>query len=334
MTRRRIIIAAIVAAIIVVLILTRGFGLWGGGNGDRLTLYGNVDIREVDLGFRVGGRIAVMPVEEGARVAGGTVLARLDPRPLGDLLASAKARVGVATAELDRMLSGNRSQDIAQAAAAVAERQAALAKAREDFERRKSLIATGAISQAVFDATRAQYLAARAQVDAAKQALSLQRAGARSEDIAAARAQRASAAAERDRAATDLADATIISPTSGTILTRAREPGAIVQPGETVFTLAIARPLRVRAYIAESDLGRISPGMNVLVTTDSSSRTYHGTIGFISPTAEFTPKSVQTENLRTDLVYRVRVVVTDADDGLRQGQPVTVAVPAARPPAN
>ena len=106
-----------------------------------------------------------------------------------------------------------------------------------------------------------------------------------------------------------------------------------MQPGETVFTLTIDRPLRVRAYVAEPDLVRIRPGMKVLVSADGTSKTYHGSIGYISPQAEFTPKSVETESLRTDLVYRLRIIVTDPDDKLRQGQPVTVTVPDAPPPA-
>jgi HlyD family secretion protein len=98
-----------------------------------------------------------------------------------------------------------------------------------------------------------------------------------------------------------------------------------------VLTLSIDRPLRVRAYVDESALSRISPGMAVQVTADGNPKAYRGTIGYISPRSEFTPKSVETESLRTDLVYRLRIIVTDPDDALRQGQPVTVRVPGARP---
>lgn len=330
MNRRRLIILVLVAALVLTAILTRGFGLFDRDDG-ALTLNGNVDIRSVDLAFRVPGRIAEMPVEEGSRVAAGAVLARLDTRPLTDALNAAEAQIGVASAELDKRVTGNRPQDIAQAQAQAAAARAALARAREDYQRRTDLVKTGAVSQALYDASRAEFLSAQAQLRAAEQALSLQRAGARREDIDAARAQQAAAVAQRDKAKTDLADATITAPSAGTILTRAREPGAIVQAGETVFTLTIDRPMRVRAYVPEPDLGRISPGMKVLVTTDGNPRAYQGTIGYISPTAEFTPKSVQTESLRTDLVYRLRIIVTNPGDALRQGQPVTVKVPGARP---
>jgi HlyD family secretion protein len=124
----------------------------------------------------------------------------------------------------------------------------------------------------------------------------------------------------------DRGDTTLVAATAGTVSTRAEEPGAIVQPGQTVLTLSIDRPLRVRAYVAETDLSRIAPGQKVEVRADGNDKTYHGTIGFISPKAEFTPKTVQTEDLRTDLVYRVRIIVSDPDDRLRQGQPVSVKV--------
>ncbi len=333
MTRTRIIAAVAIAALMIAGLATKGFGLLGKHESRELALSGNVDIRQVDLGFRVAGRIESIPFEEGARVTAGTLVASLDKRPLKDQLAINEAEIASASALLDKQRNGNRTQDIAEAEARLAEMEAQLARAKEDFERRTRLVSSGAVSQSVFESSRSQFLSAQAEVQSAQQALSLQRAGARKEDIAAAAAQRDQAVAQRDKTATDIADSELHAPNDGVILTRAREPGAIVQAGETVLTLTIDRPMRIRAYVDESDLGRISPGMAVEVTTDSNSKTYHGSIGYIAPTAEFTPKTVQTRDLRTDLVYRLRVIVDDPDDGLRQGQPVTVRVPAARPPA-
>lgn len=330
MNRRRIAGLAAIAALIVAAIATRGFGLIGPAADARLVLHGNVDIRTVDLGFRVAGRIATLPFEEGAKVPAGAVIGTLDPGPLHDQAMASEAQAAAARAELDKRRAGNRAQDIAAAQARLAEAEANLAAARADHERRAPLVKTGAISQALFDATESKFHAAEAEVASARDALSLQRAGYRKEDIAAASASRDQAEAQAAKARTDLGDAVLRAPNAGTILTRAREPGAIVQPGETVMTLTIDRPMRVRAYIPEPDLSRVSPGMAVTLTTDGNAHVYHGTIGFIAPTAEFTPKTVQTEALRGDLVYRVRVIVTDPDDALRQGAPVTIAVPAAR----
>ncbi|MHA6718050.1 HlyD family efflux transporter periplasmic adaptor subunit [Sphingomonas sp. RS6] len=328
---RRLIVILAVAALVIAGIATRGFGLLASDRAGELSLSGNVDIREVDLAFRVGGRIADIAVDEGDKVARGQKLAVLDTASLDARVAQADAQLAQAEAELGKLRNGNRIQDIAQARARVAAARAALANAEQSYARRRPLVAPGAISKALWEQTVADRDRARASLAEAQQALSLLEVGSRPEDIAAAQANVAAARAARTSAATDRGDTMLEAPVAGTVVTRAREPGAIVQAGEVVLTLSIDRPMRVRAYVAETDLSRISPGMPVLVTADGNSKTYHGTIGYISPRAEFTPKTVQTESLRTDLVYQLRVIVTDPDDALRQGQPVTVAVPSARP---
>lgn len=331
MNRRKIIAIVVLVLLVIAGSLTRGFGLLGHRHDERLVLSGNVDIRQVDLGFRVMGRIAAIPFEEGAHVPAGAILARLDAAPYEAAAATTRSQVGVAGAQLLKVRNGNRKQDIAEARARLTESQALLARAKADLERRTGLLKTGAVSQALYDATVEQYHSAEAQVAIATQALSLQREGSRSEDVQVAVAQEGEARAQNNKADLDLADTVLRAPNAGTILTRVREPGAIVQPGETVMTLTIDRPMRIRAYIDEPDLHRIAPGMHVLVTTDGNPKTYHGTIGYISPTAEFTPKTVETVGLRTDLVYRLRVIVDDPDDGLRQGAPVSVTVENPRP---
>ncbi len=333
MNRQRLIGIVALAALAIAALTTRGFGLFAIPPAG-LTLYGNVDVRQVELGFRLPGRIAALMVDEGAKVPPGAVLAKLDPATLNDTLASSEAQIAQADADLAKARNGNRAQDVARAQAAVAEAQALLAKSKEDYNRRAVLLPSGAVSEAVVNASRGEYRAAQARLQAAQAGLSLQQAGSRAEDVAAAAAKRAVAVALAKRARTDIGDTTLIAPDGGTVLTRARERGAIVQPGETVYTLTIDRPMRVRAYIAQTDIARISPGMAVTVTADGNARTYHGTIGFISPNAEFTPKSVQTESLRADLVYRLRIDVSDPDDALRQGQPVSIAVATVRPARN
>lgn len=333
MNRRISIIAVVVAALLVAAFATRGFGLMGDRD-DGLTLYGNVDIREVDMAFRVPGRVDSIVVDEGDRVRRGQALAALDQTILDARTGQADAEVEAAAAELARLRSGSRPQEIAQAGARLAAAEVAYQAAQRDFERRRPLVGPGAISRDLWTQTVAQRDRAAAQRAEAREALSLARAGARSEDVAAAQARLAAARAARQSAATDLSDARLVAAVDGTVVTRAVEPGAIVQGGQTVLTLSIDRPLRVRAYVAETDLSRISPGMAVTVTADGNPRRYRGTIGHIASQAEFTPKTVQTEDLRTDLVYGLRIIVTDPDGSLRQGQPVTVAVPGARPKAD
>ena len=333
MSRDRVIAVGIVLMILIVggvAVFTRGFGFFTIKTSDNLTFNGNVDIRQVDLGFRVGGRISEIAIEEGAHVKSGDRLAAIDTQPLRDQLAADNAQVDNMSAQLAKQVNGNRPQDIAQADAKVADLRAQLSNAKQAFDRNTSMVSAGATSKANYDSARSQFLALQAQLQSADEAFSLQKAGARVEDIEAAQAQRAQAIAQRDKTCTDIADAELHAPNDGVILTRAREPGAIVQAGETVLTLTIDRPMRIRAYVDEADLSRIFPDVAVEVTADGNAKVYHGTIGYISPTAEFTPKTVQTRELRTDLVYRIRLIITDPDDALRQGQPVTVRVSGAR----
>ena len=300
------------------------------GNHDGLRLYGNVDIREVELAFRQPGRMASMVFDEGDAVSAGTVMARLDATPYHQKMAAAEAELRAAQARLAKLRSGNRPQEIAQAQERVRQAQAAARETERNFRRQNSLLDSGASSQRIVDAARAARDQATADLAAAKAALSLARDGFRSEDVTVGEAQLAAAEAALAQAHTALADTELVAPSDGTVLARVREPGSMVANSTPVYTLSLRDPVYVRAYVSEPDLGRIAPGASVRVRTDSSDKAYHAQIGFISPRAEFTPKTVETTELRTDLVYRLRVVVTDADEGLRQGMPVTVDVDTTR----
>jgi HlyD family secretion protein len=301
---------------------------WRQGQGDTLTLYGNVDIRQAELGFRVSGRLAEMKLEEGEAVTAGQVLARLDDRPFQDSVAAAKASVAARQADLDKLVAGPRAAEIAQARATVAEREADLANAKLAFDRTQELRQKGNAPQSTLDQTLAARDMAQARLEADRHALELLLEGSRAEDIAAGRANLAAAQADLATAETSLADATLKAPADGIILSRVAEPGAIMAPGSVAYVLSLTRPVWIRAYVAEPDLGRVHPGLMVEVVTDTRpDRPYRGRVGFVSPVAEFTPKTVQTPELRTDLVYRLRIIVDEPDDALRQGMPVTVLVP-------
>jgi HlyD family secretion protein len=302
---------------------------WGGRDDGDLTLYGNVDIRQVQLGFRVGGRVAEALVDEGDVVSAGAVLARLDAKPYRDAWQSAQALVAGRQANRDKLVAGPRLAEITQARAQLAEQEASLDNARKDFAKARGLLPSGAVSQAVYDQATAAQSMAQARVEATRQALRLLEEGYRVEDVAAARADLAAAEASLSAAQTSLDDTELVAPADGVILSRVREPGAMVSSSDIVYVLSLDRPVWVRAYVPEAELGRIHPGMTVSLASDTAPQhPYRGTVGFVSPVAEFTPKSVETPELRTDLVYRLRIVVDQPDPGLRQGMPVTVRVPA------
>lgn len=317
--------SAIAAVILLVLI---GTGIWlvtRGSKDEPLKLYGNIDIREVDLSFRVDGRVAAVLVDEGDAVRAGQVIARLDPEPLQTELAEALANTDAQRAQLDLLRAGNRREDIAQAEAIVAERRAALADAEGDVVRLSTLRGTGAIADRRWEDATNQRDEAAARLRAAQHALAEQRAGTRPQEIdqAASNVDRARASAERIQLRVN--DTILRAPSDGTILTRGVEKGANVAAGVTAFTEALARPVWARVFVDAPDLGLIAPGTMVNISTDAApGKVYKGRIGYVSPTAEFTPKSVETETLRTALVYRARVVVLDPDSRLRQGMPITV----------
>ncbi len=298
-------------------------------NGELL-LYGNVDIRDVQLGFRVAGRLAEMHREEGDPVVAGDLLASLDDLPLREALAVAEANVLEARANLDRANTGSRPQEIEQAEAGVEEAQAALVNANKRLARQQDLFSQGLNSQRALDDAESQQEQAQARLRSAQEALALAQEGFREEDRAAAAAALAAAEARRDQAATQVNDARLYAPSAGVIQVRAREPGSMVNVGEPVYTLSLTDVVYVRAYVGETHLGQVVPGAEVQVMSDSSEQSYRGQVGFVSPRAEFTPKTVETPELRTDLVYRLRIVVTEPDEQLRQGMPVTVRLGKAQ----
>jgi HlyD family secretion protein len=317
--------------ILVLVSLLAGSGIWYAvhhskkPNGDVLEVFGNVDIREASLGFRVAGRLKEALHDEGDVVQAGEVLARLDSEPYQLQSEQARNQAGSLQAHLELLLAGNRPQEIAQAQAQVHEREVTLANAERIYKRQEELLASRTVSVQERDDAEAAYREAEARLHSAREQLRLLEAGFRKEEVAQSKADLARAQAVFEAAALSLKDTELKAPADGVILTRAQEPGAILQVGTTVFTLSLQRPVWVRAYVAEPELGKIHPGMKVTVYSDTApKKTYAGTIGYISPRAEFTPKNVETPELRTSLVYRLRVVVDDPDQSLRQGMPVTV----------
>lgn len=295
------------------------------GSAALATLYGNVDIRDVSLAFRTGGRVAEIHVDEGDAVREGDLVAALDPEPLQDAVASAQAAMEAIQARNALMHQGYRSEDVGQARAKLEAARAALAEAEEQFRRASTLVPDGAAPRKSLDAARSARDQAAAAVKAAQESLHQMTTGFRKEEIRESDGQLAQARAALETARLALRDARLTAPSDGVILTRAVEKGAMVQAGAPAFSLSLTRPVWVRAYVNETQLGLFPSGARVTLATDlAGGRVYHGHVGFVSPTSEFTPKTVETADLRTSLTYRLRVVVEDPDAALLQGMPVTV----------
>ncbi len=294
---------------------------------DRLTLYGNVDIREVQLAFNGSERIREIRVQEGDRVHKGQRLALLDTRLLEARLAEAEAAVEAQRQQLARLEAGSRPEEIRKAEADLEAAKAQARSARDSHRRIKRLLEQKLASPQDEEQARSLAEAAEARLRAVEASLALIKAGPRDEDIAAARAQLAARLAAREQVRRQLANASLYAPDDGIIRNRILEPGDMAFPQTPVLTLALVNPVWVRAYLPEPLLGRVKPGAAAWITSDSYPDTrYRGWVGYISPTAEFTPKTVQTPELRTRLVYPLRVYACNPAGELRLGMPVTVEI--------
>lgn len=293
----------------------------------ELTLYGNVEIREVELAFEVAGRIERALVDEGDCVEEGQRLATIEKARFEHELARAQAQLEAQRQVVAELEAGNRPEDIRKARADVAAAEAKRLDAKRYYTRVLELLPDGAATQQEADDSKAALDTAEADLRVAQAALDLALAGPRVERIAAAKAQRELYQAEVDLAGWSLGKTQLTSPCRGTVRQRILEPGDMASADRPAFTVAIDDPLWVRVYCSEPDLGRIQPGMKAEVRTDSfPDKRYQGWVGFVSPTAEFTPKTVETEQLRTRLVYEVRVYVRNPSGELRLGMPVTVII--------
>lgn len=295
---------------------------------DGLVLYGNVDQRQVELAFIDSERIAEVLVQEGAEVEPGQVLARLETRRLRDGIAVAEGRVAAAEAALERLQNGTRPEEIDQARANVTSAEAEVAFAENQHRRFDTLFkhsAGKAVSKQDVDETLLQRNVSRAKLNVEQKALRLAEIGPRDEDIAEAGGLLLERGRSLEELRNRLDDAELKSPARSVVNRRLMEPGDMASPQKAVFSLAVLSPKWVRAYVAETDLGRVRPGMAAAVYTDSHPDDgVSGRVGFIASVAEFTPKSVETAELRTSLVYEVRVYVDDPHDRLRLGMPATV----------
>jgi HlyD family secretion protein len=316
---------------LIVIVIVAGLAFWldrREGAVREIVLYGNVDFRQIELSFNNSERIAEVLVHEGDRVRQGQLLARLDTSRLVPQLAQAEAQAAAQAQILTRLRNGTRPEEIAQARANVESARADVANARQQYERLKSaseLSAGRAVRQQDVDNAGTALQVAEARLAVNQKSLELALAGPRKEELteneARLRAQQAQAALLRQQ----MIDAQLFAPVAAVVRTRIMEAGEMASPQKPVFSLAVTDPKWVRAYVAETELGRVRPGMTAAIVVDSfPDRRFDGWIGFISPVAEFTPKTVQTEELRPSLVYEVRVFVKDASDELRLGMPATV----------
>ncbi|MCJ8500277.1 HlyD family efflux transporter periplasmic adaptor subunit [Desulfatitalea alkaliphila] len=308
---------------------------WFDGDGREadnvVRLFGHVEMRDVRLAFSEQERVAAVLVEEGERVAAGQVVARLHAERLQARVRESEARIAAQQAVLDRLLAGARHQEVAQVRSELAAAEVRATNARMTVARLRQTTAAGASSVQALDDAAARLQEAKAQREVRRKALELVLEGPRREEIEEAESRLSAERAALDLLRIRLADMALYAPAAGVVRSRILEPGEMADPGRPVVVLALTGTKWVRAWLPGPDLGRVDSGMAARVNNDTfPEQPLSGWVGFISPKAEFTPKNVETTDLRTQLVYEVRIHVNDPEDVLRQGMPVSVRVdPAA-----
>ena len=308
------------------------------GLDNQITLSGNIEAHESLVSFKVQGRIVDLPVEEGQSVERGALLARLDDADYRQKVRIDEANVHVRESNLALTLAGTREQEVKASQQTMLDAQADLQEKKLDYDRAQGLFSKDEVSAQDRDLADTALKRAQATFRAAEQRYNEAVEGSRKEDIVIARANLREAHANLGLSRVNLDYTTLSAPSTGVITVRQAELGEVVVPGTPVVTLADLDHIWLRAYIAETDLGRIRWGQEATVTTDTyPGKQYRGRVSFISSSAEFTPKSVQTYKERVTLVYRIKIDIDNPNHELKPGMPadahidLAAASPNARP---
>jgi len=323
--KRAVIIMLLVAAAAIILIWV--FTQTRRPAPDRINVSGNIEATQVELSFRLPGWVEERAIDEGEATREGLLIARLDDTELARQVRLREAEMQQAQQALAELEAGSRPQEIAEAAAVVEGAKAEVERYKLDFDRQVKLHQTDVISSREFDVARDLLDSAKARLAEVQERLSLVKEGPRKEEIAQAAARLQQSLESLAISQTQLSYATLYSPLAGVVLSKNVEPGEYVSAGTPIVTVADLVHIWLRAYVDETDLGRVKLGQKAHVTTDTyPGRAYQGRISFISSQAEFTPKSVQTEKERVKLVYRIKIDIRNADMELKPGMPADAEI--------
>ncbi|MDF2501023.1 MAG: hypothetical protein K0Q77_1737 [Anaerosporomusa subterranea] len=315
--------------LLVAILATGGYFLYQKkqANPNQVKVSGNIEVTTVGVGFKVAGHVDRRLVDEGDSVKKGQIIANLETADLELDVANANAQLLVAQVTLGQLMNGSRSQDVSAAQAALRSVEADKQNAAMEYRRMQQLFMQSAVSAQDRDRSQTAYAMATARADQAAQQLSVVEEGPRKEEIELAAARVEQVKQLLNLAKTRLAYAQITAPVDGVVLSKNIEVGEYVSPGTPVVTIGDLNQVWLKAYIAETDFGKVKLGQKVAVTTDTyPNKVYNGTISFIASEAEFTPKNIQTTEERVKLVYRIKIVVENNDHALKPGMPADAEI--------
>lgn len=291
---------------------------------EKDTFYGNIENRTQKLSFAFLGTIETITKDEGEKFSKGDLLAKLDTTTIELGIKQLQAQIEAEQSILNKLQAGNRKEEIAQAKAALQEAKAVLLGTQDTYERQKQLYEKKATTEQSYILAKTAYERTLASFNKANSYYSLIKDGYQKEDIEAQTKKIAALQLQKKSLEYNLQESALYALTNGTVLTRYVENGSVITPAQSVLEVALEDHYWVRAYVSEKRLAKLKQGEKVLVHSDARDEAYEGYIGFISPVAEFTPKNIETPELRPDLVYRFRVVITNPTPQLKQGMPVTI----------
>lgn len=274
---------------------------------------GTIEGTDVNVGIEVAGKVKEVRVDEGMRVTRGDTLVVIDDTEYAIQLRQAEANLASFESAYRLAVEGSRKEDVIQA-------EAAFKTAETDYARMKELLASQTITQKQFDDTYSRYIAAQQTYQ------KLQR-GMRPEEINGARVRRDQAAAQADLLRKKVRDCRVLAPSDGVVTLRGVEPGELVTIGTNVIRLTYLDKVKLTIYVGEAELGGVKLQQKATVTTDADkNKKYEGTVVYISPNAEFTPKNVQTKEERTKLVFGVKIEINNPDGALKPGLPADARI--------
>jgi HlyD family secretion protein len=282
---------------------------------------GTIEATEVRVAPEVGGRLAAVLVREGDVVVPGQVVARIDPALMEMKRDEALAAERLARAQMDLVAAGSRDEDIQRARAMFEEASAAAWAAAQDWKRVKEVFDKGSVSAKQADDTKAMADRTAAARAAAEKTLERLVAGSREQEVRAAQAALDVALSRLAQAEKAVRDATVTAPLGGVVVLKSAEEGEMISAGSPVATIARTDEVWLSVYVPEDRLALLKLGQKAAVRVDGLDRDFTGTVSFISPDAEFSPKNVQTSAERAKLVYRVKILLRNPEGIFKAGMP-------------
>ncbi len=302
-------------------------GCSGNGDSGNVSASGVIEAVETDLSSQVAGEILALLVVEGNQVQVGDTIALIDHTALDLKLEQANAATELADAQLQLLLNGARSEDIERARQTVKQAETNLDIAEKDRNRMIELFDKGSVTAKQRDDATARYDVALAQFRSAKQALNKVMTIARPEEIRAAEARLGQAESARSLALKSISDCSITSPVRGIVTDLPYDMGELVGPGSIIATVSTLDTVTLTIYVTETELGRVHYDQNATISVDAApGRSFEGRVTYISPTAEFTPKSIQTKDERVKLVYAVKISAPNPEMILKPGMPADAVI--------